>query len=382
MEYKLSARKKNKRNKILLILIFIIAAIAVGYLYYHQKYGRFSIKTDNAYIKQDILYLSPKVSGTIDKVYIHSPQKISKGELVAHIDDTDYKLAFEGAKEALVQSVMAFKRLSMQAKEAKVNIELSQILLQKAQKDFKREQSLYDQKAVSDDIFEKSKIGYDKANQGLILAKQRYQTIKAMLGNADAEQNPQIKAAITNLKKAYLALKRCDIVSPIDGVVAKKSFTVGSLVSPRSTLVAIVPQSGFWVDANFKEPKIKDIKIGQSVKLYSDLYGKDVVYHGKVEGVSAGTGAVFSLLPPQNATGNWIKIVQRIPIRISLNQKELQDHPLHVGSSMTAIVDISDQKVQKLSKIETKPKADSNENEEKYIDYIDKLAKKIIKENL
>ncbi len=378
----MSARKKNKRNKILLILIFIIAAIVVGYLYYHQKYGKFSIKTDNAYIKQDILYLSPKVSGTIDKVYIHAPQKISKGELVAHIDDTDYKLAFEGAKEALVQSVMAFKRLSLQAKEAKVNIELSQILLQKAQKDFKREQNLHDQKAVSDDIFEKSKIGYDKANQGLILAKQRYQTIKAMLGNADAEQNPQIKAAITNLKKAYLALKRCNIVSPIDGVVAKKSFTIGSLVSPRSTLAAIVPQSGFWVDANFKEPKIKNIKIGQSVKLYSDLYGKDVVYHGKVEGISAGTGAVFSLLPPQNATGNWIKIVQRIPIRISLDQKELQKHPLHVGSSMTAIVDISDQKAQKLSKIETKPKADSNENEEKYIDYIDKLAKKIIKENL
>ncbi len=377
----MSSKKRTSRNGILLFLLFITIILGVGYFYYYQKYGRFSEKTDNAYVKQNILYLSPKVSGNIDKVNVRVPQKVSRGEIIAHINDIDYRLRFDNAKEALVQSVRAIKRLTQEAKEAKINIALGKILLDKAKKDFDREGVLYREKSISDNTYENYKFVYDKAQKSFEVSKQRYQSLLTALGNGKISQNPQVKNAIIVLEQAYLALKRCDVLSPIDGVVAKKSFTIGSMVSPKSVLLALVPQSGYWVDSNFKETQLKDIRVGQNVKLYSDLYGKDVIYHGKIEGVSAGTGSVFSMLPPQNATGNWIKIVQRIPVRISLKKEELEKYPLHIGSSMTAIVDTHSIKGKKLSVIRKNMK-EGNYKEAKYLKFADLIARKIIEENI
>ncbi len=365
----------------MLFLIFIIILLGVGYFYYYQKYGLFSEKTDNAYVKQDILYLSPKVSGTIDKVNVEVPQKVSRGKIVAHIDDTDYRLKFDKTKEALIQSVREVKRLTQEAEEAKINISLGKILLAKAKRDFDREDMLHRGKSISNDRYENYKFIYHKAQKKLAVSKEQYQSLLTALGHGEISQNPQVKNAIIALKQAYLALKRCDILSPLNAVVAKKSFTIGSMVSPKTILLALVPQSGYWVDCNFKETQLKNIRVGQNVKLYSDLYGKDIIFHGKVEGISAGTGSVFSMLPPQNATGNWIKIVQRIPVRISLQKKEIEKYPLHTGSSMTATVDTHHTHGKKLSKIR-KNRREENNTEAKYLKFADSIARKIIKDNI
>lgn len=178
--------------------------------------------------------------------------------------------------------------------------------------------------------------------------------MNAILKNKNITENPKIKKAALEVKQSYLNLSRCDIIAPVSGIIAKKRFNKGEHVGVTSTILAIVPMQGFWVEANFKETQLHHIKIGQDVKLHSDLYGKDVEYSGKVEGINPGTGAVFSLLPAQNATGNWIKIVQRVPVRITLNENELIKHPLHVGNSMQVRIDAHNQDGDIYSKISAK----------------------------
>jgi len=221
-----------------------------------------------------------------------------------------------------------------------------------------------------------------EAKENLNIAKHNYQSIKVLLKGKNIYDNPQIKKAVLALDKAYINLQRCNILAPKSGIVAKKNFNVGSYVNPQTVIAAIVPKVGFWVEANFKETKLKNIRIGQKVKLYSDVYGKNRIFHGKVVGILPGTGSAFSLLPPQNATGNWIKIVQRVPVKISLNQKELLKFPLQVGSSMKVYVDthIRDKKRLTQAKIEQQ-----NSKTNLYKDALknaNKIANDIIEKNL
>ena len=374
------SQKKKKRNNILFFLIIVFVISGISYVTYYKKYAQFYETTDNAYVKQNITFVTPQIYGVVDKVNIDVTQVVKTGDILAHLDSKDAQIAFKKAKNDLAQSVRQIKKSYKQKDEIKSEIRLYKVLFEKAKEDFYRNQSLIKNKVISKEKFDNSKYAYDEAKERLQITKNRYMSLMAMINDKIITQNPQIKKAVLGVEESYINLKRCDILAPTDGVIAKKNLSVGSSVTPGTTLVAIVPQEGFWVDANYKETQLKNIRLGQSVKLYADVYGEEVEYIGKVEGISAGTGSVFSLLPAQNATGNWIKVVQRVPVRIKLDQKELQKHPLHVGNSMEVIIDTHNRKKKRLENLK-KPTYSSDLYATALKD-AKKIAKEVIKQNL
>jgi len=333
---------KKKRGNILLGLTIIFLLIAIGFYTYYKSYGQYYETTDNAYVHQNITYVSPQISGVIDRVFFDTMQPVKAGDVLAHIDTKDRELALENAKNDLAQAVRNIKKSYKEKEEISSQIHLNEILLAQAKEDLDRNTLLFRTKAISQEQFNAIKYRYQATQAKLQIAKDRYQSLMAILGTGSIADNPIVQKAVLALQRSYINLQRCTILAPIDGRVAKKNVSPGSAVSPATKLAAIVPQTGFWVDANYKETQLKNIRVGQKAKLYSDLYGRDVIYHGTVEGISSGTGSVFSLLPAQNATGNWIKVVQRIPVRIALDPDELAQHPLHVGNSMTVTIDTHD----------------------------------------
>lgn len=337
--------KKNqkKRNNILTLLTLIFLLMGGGYALYYFLYGQYYESTDDAYVNQNIIYVTPQTSGIVDQVFVNKTQYVKAGEQLGRLDTRDAKLSYEQAKAALAQSVRKIHELHIKQKEAQASIALAQVKVNKAKGDLTRNKVLAKHNALAVNTYEHFKYTYQEANQNLQVMRQKLKSIQALIKDANISKNPEVQNAILQVKRSYLNLQRCNIVAPYAGVIAKKDFSIGENVGLDSTLLAIVPTQGFWVDANFKETQIRHMKIGQKVTLTSDLYGSSVTYNGKIVGISPGTGAVFSLLPAQNATGNWIKIVQRVPVRIKLDAKELQKHPLHVGNSMVATVDIRKQ---------------------------------------
>ncbi len=338
-----SSQKSHKRNNILFLLIFLFIASGVAYAFYYYLYAQYYESTDDAYVSQNIVYVTPQTAGVVNKIFVHKTQYVTTGELLGTLDTRDANLSFTQAKASLAQAVRKIKSLHIQEKEAQYNVALARLKMQKAEADFKRNQTLEQHHAIAINKFEHLEYAYKETQQTLKLMQQKLKAIHALVKDANISKNPQVQRTIAELKRSYLNLKRCNIYAPHSGIIAKKNFSMGENVSLNSTLLAIIPTQGYWVDANFKETQVRHIRMGQKVTLVSDLYGKDVIYHAKVIGIAPGTGAVFSLLPPQNATGNWIKIVQRIPIRISLDTQELKKHPLHVGNSMTVTVDVHKQ---------------------------------------
>ncbi len=374
--------KQKKRNNILFFLTIVILALGIGYIAYYHLYGQFYETTDDAYVKQNIVYVTPQISGIVDEVNVNVAQNVKYGQIIGHIDSKDIKIAFEKSKNILAQSVREIKRLHKQEDTAKASIDLYKIQVEKAQNDFNRKKVLFLNKAISQKIYDDFKYALEEANKSLNIAKKRYLSLRVMLKNKNIFKNPQVKNAMLVLEQNYINLKRCDILAPKSGTIAKKNFSVGSYVTPQTMLVAIVPNRGFWVDANFKETQLKNIRIGQKVKLYSDVYGKNMVFHGTVEGISPGTGSAFSLLPAQNATGNWIKIVQRVPVRITLNQKELINHPLQVGDSMDVSVDTRIKNSKRLKKVALLKNNYKSNLYKNALKDAKKIAKEIIEKNL
>jgi len=376
------SKNNHKRNNILFFLLFLFTASGIAYSFYYYLYAQYYESTDDAYVAQNIIYVTPQTAGVVNKIFVHKTQYITKGELLGTLDKRDANLSFTQAQASLAQAVRKIKSLHIQEKEAQYNVALARLMMQKIQTDFKRNQSLEKQHAIAINKFEHLEYTYKEAQQRLKLMQQKLKAIKALVKDANISKNPQVQNAIAELKRSYLNLQRCNIYAPHSGIIAKKNFSIGENVSLNSTLLAIIPTQGYWVDANFKETQLRHIRVGQKVKLTSDLYGKDVIYHAKVTGIAPGTGAVFSLIPPQNATGNWIKIVQRIPIRIALDVKELQKHPLHIGNSMTATVDVHEQNGTILTTTKSAKKSKlSTSLYKNAMKEADVIVEKIIKEN-
>ncbi len=374
------SNKNRKRNRVLFFLIIFFILAGAGYALYYYNYGRYRESTDNAYVTQNIVYITPQIPGVVSQVLVQETQFVKQGELLGTLDTRDANISFNRAKAALAQTVREVKREILQKQEAEEAIKLAQIKLQKAKKDFIRNQSARVQNALTAIRFDNVKFAYQAARENLKLLQQKLKSLEALVKDSNIPKNPQVINAVLQLKEAYLNLQRCNIYAPISGTVAKKNFNIGQSVSARTSLLAIVPKSGFWVEANFKETQLKNIRIGQSATLISDFYGKDVKFHGKVAGISPGTGAVFSLIPPQNATGNWIKIVQRIPIRIELDTKELQKHPLAAGSSMTVTIDLKSKKGKPLKRLKKKSQ-NSLILYKKAMQKAQKIAQEIIRQN-
>ena len=331
---------KRKRMMTLLVIVILIAAVAYG-LYYFLV-ARFHEDTDDAYVSGNVVQITPQVTGTVVAVNADDTQTVKAGDPLVVLDPADARVALQQAEANLAQTVRQVRGLFADDNQYQAQVALRQSDLSRAQDDLKRRLTVAQTGAVSQEEISHARDAVKSAQATLDAAQQQLASNHALTANTTIANHPNVQAAAAKLRDAFLNNARNTLPAPVTGYVAKRSVQVGQRVSPGNPLMAIVPLGGVWVDANFKEVQLKHMRIGQPVELTADVYGSSVVYHGKVAGFSAGTGSAFSLLPAQNATGNWIKVVQRLPVRIELDPKELEKHPLRIGLSMQADVNIKD----------------------------------------
>ncbi|MGN6422409.1 MAG: HlyD family efflux transporter periplasmic adaptor subunit [Asticcacaulis sp.] len=364
-----NAANNAKRKRLLTYLAAAVAVGAIGYGVYYLAYASHYVSTDNAYVGTDVAQVNALVPGPIATVVVNETQAVKAGDVLATIDNSDARIAVEQAKADLalaqrrVQGYYATDEAlggQLSARQADVAraeaaIAAAKSDLDNAKLELTRRQNLAQSGAVSQEELTSAQNAYaraqaayataaadrDAAQAAVQAASGQRATNATQINGVDASQNPEVLAAQAKLDAAQLALDRTIVRAPTDGIVSKKSIEVGQQVAVGTPLMTIVPTSTAYVDANYKEVQLKKVHAGQKVELYSDLYGKGVTYHGVVRGLSGGTGSAFSLIPAQNASGNWIKVVQRLPVRIDLDPKELKAHPLRVGLSMTAKIDTS-----------------------------------------
>lgn len=331
------------RKKALIWLAVVVIVCGVAFLLYWLLYGRTHLSTDDAYVGGDLVQITPLTGGTVVAINADNTDLVRAGQPVVRLDPTDATLALERAATQLAQAVRSTRGQTFSADAAAAEVALRAAQLKEAQGNLARRQKLAGTEAVTAEELANTRDAVASAEAALNAARQQQAAARAqVLGSPLAEQ-PAVASAISAYKSAWLNWRRTVIVAPVDGYVARRTVQVGSQIQPGTPLMAVVPLSKVWVEANYKETQLSQIRIGQPVTLTSDVYGSSVEYSGRVAGLSAGTGSAFSLLPPQNATGNWIKVVQRVPVRITLDPKELSEHPLRVGLSMLAEVDQHDQ---------------------------------------
>jgi membrane fusion protein (multidrug efflux system) len=356
-----------KRKKLLRILAIVVVSIAAlwGIWYFLTQAGR--VSTDNAYVGADSATVTALVSGPVKEVRVSGTQVVKKGDVLVVLDDADQRIAVADAEAALRQARQRYGQSSANADAARARVsargaEIAQArarlrdadaAVAKARAELARRESIAGTGAVSAEELTAARTALasagaarDLAAAGIASAEATRGSASGDLGAAEAvvrgttiETAPDVAAAQARLDKARLDLERTVIRAPVDGVVTNRQVQVGQRIAAGAPIMIVVPIATAYVDANFKESQFKRIRIGQPVELTSDYYGGDVVYRGKVIGIAGGTGAAFSLIPAQNATGNWVKVVQRLPVRIALDPKELKAHPLRVGLSMEATID-------------------------------------------
>ena len=320
--------------------VFVLAGIAYGI--YWAAYARFEVETDDAYVAGDVVQITPQTAGTVLAVNADDTDFVHAGAPLVKLNEADARVALDQAEAQLAQTVRQVRTLFAGSDALAATVDQRRSDVTKAQQDLKRRQALAGTGAVAGEELEHARRALAAAQAALDAARQQLASNQALIDNTTVAGHPNVRQAAARVRAAYLDLERTTVPAPVEGVVARRSVQVGQRVSPGTPLMAVVPLDQVWVDANFKEGQLEHMRIGQPVHLNADLYGTDVTYHGTIEGVSAGTGAAFSLLPAQNASGNWIKVVQRVPVRIRLDAEELKAHPLRIGLSMMVKVDVRD----------------------------------------
>lgn len=352
-----TAPRNGQRRRALLGLAAGFAAIGLAWGTYWYIVDRFRVDTDNAYVEGNVVQITPQVAGTVVAIDADDTDFVRTGQTLVRLDPADARVALDQATAQLAQTVREVRATfvtndTLQANIATRQAELARARAEvaRAEEDVSRRQPLVDSGAVGQEeqqhalsTLAAARAAASAAEGAVAAAREQLTGNRALTGVTGVDRNPNVLRAAARLREAYLAWKRCQVPAPVAGYVAKRSVQVGQRVPAGAPLMAVIPLDQLWVTANFKESQLRDMRIGQPVRLNADLYGSRVEYTGRVLGLGAGTGAVFSLLPAQNATGNWIKVVQRLPVRIGLDPKELAAHPLRVGLSMVATVDVSQQ---------------------------------------
>ncbi|MFA3759858.1 multidrug efflux MFS transporter periplasmic adaptor subunit EmrA [Yersinia sp. 2544 StPb PI] len=331
--------KKKQRKRILLLLTVIFIILGVAYFIYWFLVLRHHQETDNAYISGNQIQIMSQVPGSVVSVNFENTDFVKSGDVLLALDPTDAEQAFEQAKTALANSVRQTHQLMINSKQYQANIALKKTELSKSQNDLQRRVVLGSANVIGREELQHARDAVDAAQASLDVAIAQYNANQALVLNTPLEKQPAVEQAAAKLRDAWLSLQRTKVVSPVDGFVSRRSVQVGAEIANGAPLMAVIPANQMWVDANFKETQLANMRIGQSATVITDFYGDDVVYQGKVVGLDMGTGSAFSLLPAQNATGNWIKVVQRLPVRIELDNKQLAEHPLRIGLSTTVRVD-------------------------------------------
>ena len=337
-----SNNKSQQRKKGLSIFILLLLLIAIGSAAYWYLFIKGFEETEDAYVSGNQVMVSAQVAGNISKINVDNMDPVQAGDVLLELDDTNAKLSFEQAKSNLANAVRQVSQLNYTVKQLKSAVRANEITLAQAQGNLNRRVQLVKDGAIDKESFQHAKEAVELAKANLTTSQNQLGANQALLLDGPLSEQPQIQSAISNLKQAWLNLERTRIRSPIKGYVARRNAQVGQAVSVGGALMAVVTTDQMWLDANFKETQLTHMRIGQPVEIHFDLYGKDKTFNGKVVGIEMGTGSAFSLLPTQNATGNWIKVVQRVPVRIQLDPQQLAENPLRIGLSATVKVNITD----------------------------------------
>ena len=337
---KADARTPNGRRALLLsLLVGLFLAAGIGYAVYWALVARYIESTDDAYVGGNLVQITPQVSGTVLAIGADDTDYVKAGQTLVELDQADSRIALDQAEAALARSVRQVRNLMATTGEIEANVALRGTDLARTRADLARRAPLAQSGALPAEELQHARDAVASGQAALDAARQQLAAHRTLVDRTTVETHPEVQSAAARLREAYLAYARTALAAPVSGIVAKRSVQVGQRVAPGTPLMAVIPLDQVWVDANFKEGQLLNLRPGQAVKLYADIYGNAVEFHGRVAGFGAGTGSAFALLPPQNATGNWIKVVQRIAVRIALDPAELAQHPLQLGLSMRVEVD-------------------------------------------
>jgi membrane fusion protein (multidrug efflux system) len=328
------------KRKILLagvIGLFLLAGI--GYGAWWLLVGRWHETTEDAYVGGNLVQVTPQVAGVVVAIHADDTDYVNAGQPLVELDKADAEVALSQAEAQLARTVRGVRNLTATSTEAESTVRLRRTDLARAQQDLARRQAVEGSGAVSGEEIQHALDAVAAARASVQAAERQLQAQRAIVEHTTVRDHPDVLAASAKVREAYLTLSRTSLPAPVSGFVARRSAQVGQRVAAGTPLMTVVPLEAVWVDANFKENQLADMRAGQPVELTADAYGNSVTYRGRVAGFSAGTGAAFALLPAQNASGNWIKVVQRVPVRVELERKDLEAHPLQVGLSMHVDVD-------------------------------------------
>lgn len=345
------AAPNSKRRRALTLLIALFVTAGVAYGVWWSLVGRYRVYTDDAYVSGNLIQVMPRIAGTVIAVAVASPDRVEAGQVLVRLDDADARVALQNATAGLAQTVRQVRQMFEAVKQDQAMVVLQQAQLKQARQDLKRRLGLLAAHSISEEDVAHARTTADTAAAQLKLDQSKLEAARMEVVGVTVATHPAVRQAEARLRDAYLALKRCVIRAPVNGFIAKRSVQVGEQVTPGTAMMAVVPLDNLWVEANVKEDQLNHLRIGQPVTMHSDSFGDDVTFHGTLEGLAAGTGSAFALLPPQNASGNWIKIVQRLPVWVSLDPRELAKHPLRVGLSMNVTIDTHDRHGPVLTKV-------------------------------
>lgn len=337
----LNNTRKRKTWLLGLALLLVVGGAAVWG--WHELYGRWNEETDDAYVNGNVVEITPLVTGTVVSIGADDGDLVHEGQVLIEFDPSDAEVGLQAAQAQLARAVRQVRGLYSDVDGKRAQVEARRAELSKAQENYNRRKTLAAGGAISLEEVSHSRDDLTSAQGAFDTAKQQLNTTSALVDDTVVSSHPQVMAAAADLRQAYLNAARTTLVAPVTGYVAKRTVQLGQRLQPGTATMAVIPLDQLWIDANFKETQLRNMRIGQPVDIVADLYGSEVKYSGTIDSLGAGTGSAFALLPAQNATGNWIKIVQRVPVRIHINPEQLAAHPLRIGLSTQVTVDLHDQ---------------------------------------
>jgi membrane fusion protein (multidrug efflux system) len=371
----------RKRKLLLIGLALIVILGGLGVWGWYEFYGRWYESTDDAYVNGNVVEITPQVTGTVVSIGADDGDLVREGQVLIQFDPSDAEVAQQSAEANLGRTVRQVRGLYSNVDGMKAQLAAQRAEVQKAQDNYNRRRNLAAGGAISQEELSHAKDDLTSAQNALNNIQQQLATSTALVDDTQVSSHPDVKAAAAQLRQAYLNSARSTLIAPVTGYVAKRTVQLGQRVQPGTALMAVIPLNQLWIDANFKETQLGQMRIGQPVDIEADLYGSDVKYNGTVDSVGAGTGSAFALLPAQNATGNWIKIVQRVPVRIHINPDQLAQNPLRIGLSTVVDVNLHDQSGPVLAQQPPKQASFSTNVYEKQLADADTLIARLIHEN-
>lgn len=372
----------SQRSRMLKLAIWIVVFLGLCFLARWWFYARFYEYTNDAYVNGNQVFLTPQVGGIVTSVFTDDTDFVIEGKVLVQLDTTDAQIALDLAAAHLGQMVREVCQLFERVAELEAMIKERRAVFMRTTQDFEHRTALIDEGAVSLEDLEHAEAALEESFSLLDATEHQYTAALAQVNNTTIETHPLVEQAQQQFRQAYVNLKRCTLLAPTTGIVAQRNVQVGKQVTWGEPLLAIVPLDQMWIDGNFKEVQLSGVRVGQPVKINVDLWGGRIPFTGTVVGIAGGTGSIFSVLPPQNATGNWIKIVQRLPVRVALKPEEIRQHPLRLGLSCEVTIDIHNKELLMIPKEKTPLPIYQTDALSDQEEGVETLIAKIIEENL